>query len=85
MEHSDERTLDSNSIYLNNLEIWISGVIFQDGLTDKQIATKVIDSFRRCMQANVDYHETMANNSDTDRARREHNIMVEVYKELKGS
>ena len=85
MESTDEHILVSNAIYLNNLEIWISGVIFQDGLTDKQIAMKVIESFQRSMQANVDYHKTMANNSNSVQSKRQHNIMVEIYSKLRGS
>jgi hypothetical protein len=85
MEYNDERIIVENSVYLDNLEKWIDAVILQDGLSDKQIATKVTGSFRRSMQANMDYHKAVADNSDFEGNKRRHRIMVEIYEELRGT
>ena len=79
------RILIENSVYLDNLEKWIDAVILQDGLSDKQITIKVAGSFRRSMQANIDYHKAVADYSDFEENKRRHRIMVEIYKELRGT
>lgn len=85
MESADEHRTAKNAIFLNNLEQWIDDVIMQDGLTDDQIVVKVTGSFQRSMQANVDFHEKVANDSGSDGNKRRHKILVEIYKQLKGS
>jgi|GEM_PF-2969750 len=85
MEYDDERILIENSAYLDNLEKWIDAVMLQDGLSDNQIATKVAGSFRRSMQANIEYHKAVADYSDFEGNKRRHRIMVEIYKELRGT
>ena len=57
----------------------------KDGLSDKQIATKGAGSFRRSMQANIYYHKAVADYSDFEENKRRYKIMVESYKELRGT
>lgn len=71
-----------NSLLLSNLEKWIDAVILQDGLTDKQLIAKVKESFNRSMQANIDYHTFMSNNTDIESDQNRHKLLVKVYKEL---
>lgn len=70
------------SMFLNNLEQWINGLIVRDGLTDKQLVAKIKESFDRSIQANIEHHRYMSENSDIDKYRNRHKLMVKVYKEL---
>jgi hypothetical protein len=84
MSNDDDLTLTGmqNSLFLDHLEKWIDDVISQDGLTDIQIIAKVKESFNRSMKANIDYHNNMAKNTDTDINIKRHTLMAEIYEGL---
>lgn len=83
-EKADVNTVDNQSLFLSNLEQWIDRVISQDGLTDKQVAMKIRDGFRRSIQANIEHHSFLAKNTDDKGSQDRHLLMAQIYEELLG-
>ena len=74
-----------NSLFLNNLELWIDEIISQDGLADKELIKTIMERFQRSMQANIEHHRFMMNNAKEkadQTTEHRHKLMVEVYKSL---
>jgi hypothetical protein len=82
MSSEDNKISKSNSLFLNNMEKWIDGIIIQDGLADAQIVKKIKESFTRAMQANIEYHTLLAKSSDDKGKQDRHELMVKIYNEL---
>ncbi len=83
MESDGKRIDEKYSVYLNDVEKWIDAAISRDGsTTDDELIRKAVDSFKRSIQANVEYHELMVNNSHMggNGNKSQHSLMVEIYK-----
>lgn len=46
--------------FLNNLEKWVEATIMQNHIDDEDIIRRVKDSYRRSLQANIEYYDLMA-------------------------
>jgi hypothetical protein len=71
----------NQSLFLNNLELWIDEIISGDGLADKELIEKVRGKFELAMQANITHHRYMAKNGDGITMDR-HRLMAEIYETL---
>ena len=69
-----------HSVFLNNLEGWINGIISQDGLGDKELIRTIKERYERSIQANIDHYKYMAKNHIGQEER--HRLMARVYREL---
>jgi hypothetical protein len=74
-----------NSLFLNNLELWIDEIISQDGLADKELIKTIRGRFERSIQANIDHHKFMMNNAKENRDQKtadRQRLMADVYQAL---
>ena len=71
--------------FLNNLEKWVEATIMQDSMDDEEVIRRVKNSYRRSLQANIDYYDLMANtmmNSGEKSAEKRYVRMAKVYRAL---
>ena len=72
--------------FLNNLEKWVEATVVQDSsIDDEEVIRRVKDSYRRSLQANIDYYDLMAKamtDSGEKSAEKRCIRMAKVYKAL---
>ena len=76
---------EKHAIFLNNLEKWVEATIAQNGLDDEEIIRRVKDSYRRSLQANIDYYDSMAKamiDSGETNTEKRYTRMAKVYRAL---
>ncbi|HUG96687.1 MAG TPA: hypothetical protein VMJ94_04040 [Nitrososphaera sp.] len=74
-----------HSIFLNNLEQWVDGIISRDGLADKELIRTIKERFESSIQVNVDHHKFMMNNAKENHDQRmadRQRLVTEVYQSL---
>lgn len=74
-----------HSLFLNNLEGWIDGIIMQDGLADKELIMTIKERFQRAIKANIEHHQFVmesAKQNNEPLVERHHKLMFEVYQSL---
>lgn len=68
--------------FLNNLEKWVEATVVQDSMDDAEVIRRVKDSYRRSLQANVEYCDLMAKEmaeSGEKNAEKRYIRMAKVY------
>lgn len=71
--------------FLNNLEKWVEAIIMQNSIDDEEVIRRVKDSYRRSLQANIDYYDLMAKammDSGEKSAGKRYVRMAKVYRAL---
>lgn len=71
--------------FLNNLEKWVEATIMQNHIDDEEVIRRVKDSYRRSLQANIDYYDLMAKamvDSGEKNAEKRYIRMGKVYRAL---
>lgn len=71
--------------FLNNLEKWVEATIVQNSIDDEEVIQRVKDSYRRSLQANIDYYDLMAKamaDSGEKNAEKRYARMAKVYRAL---
>ena len=71
--------------FLNNLEKWVEATIMQNGIDDEEVIRRVKDSYRRSLQANIDYYDLMAKamtDSGEKSTEKRYVRMAKVYRAL---
>ena len=71
--------------FLNNLEKWVEATIMQNHIDDEEVIRRVKDSYRRSLQANIDYYDLMAKamaDSGEQSAEKRYIRMGKVYRAL---
>jgi hypothetical protein len=74
-----------HSLFVNNLEGWIDGIIMQDGLADKELIKTIKERYQRSIQANIEHHQFMMKNSKESNEpvlEHRHKLMAEIYRSL---
>jgi hypothetical protein len=82
---ADEYKIEKYATFLNNLEQWIDATILQDGISEEQVIMRIKDSYKRSLQANIDYHSQLAKTSKEageHGALKRHTMFINVYKAL---
>ena len=80
-----ENTAMRHSLFVNNLEGWIDGIIMQDGLADKELIKTIKERFQRSIQANIEHHQFMMKNAKENNEpllEHRHKLMAEIYQSL---
>jgi hypothetical protein len=73
------------AMFLNNLEKWVEATIMQNSIEDEEVIRRVKDSYRRSLQANVEYYDLMAKtmtDSGEKSAEKRYIRMAKVYRAL---
>ena len=71
--------------FLNNLVKWVEATIMQDSIDDEEVIRRVKDSYRRSLQANIDYYDLMAKamtDSGEKNTEKRYIRMAKVYRAL---
>jgi hypothetical protein len=71
--------------FLNNLEKWVEATIMQNNINDENVIRRVKDSYRRSLQANIEYYDLMAKamtDSGEKNAEKRYLRMAKVYRAL---
>jgi hypothetical protein len=71
--------------FLNNLEKWVEATIVQDNIDDEEVIRRVKDSYRRSLQANIEFYDLMARamaESGEKSAEKRYARMARVYRAL---
>lgn len=71
--------------FLNNLEKWVEATVAQNSIDDEEVIRRVKDSYRRSLQANIDYYDMMAKammDSGENNAEKRYIRMAKVYRAL---
>lgn len=86
MPEADEMIrAEKNATFLNNLEKWVEATVVQDSIDDEEVIIRVRDSYRRSLQANVEYYDLMAKTmaeSGEKSTERRYLRMAKVYRAL---
>ena len=71
--------------FLNNLEKWVEAHMAQDNMSEEEVIRRVKDSYRRSLQANIDFYDVMAKTTKekglAELAER-YAVMANVYRAL---
>lgn len=71
--------------FLNNLEKWVETTIVQNSISDEEVIRRVKDSYRRSLEANIEYYDAMAKateESGEKSAEKRYIRMAKVYRAL---
>jgi hypothetical protein len=80
-----ENSAATHSLFVNNLEKWIDGIIMQDGLADKELIKTIKERYQRSIQASIEHHQSMMKNAkekNEPSLERRHKLMAEIYQSL---
>jgi hypothetical protein len=67
------------------LESWIDATVAQDGMSQEALIIRIKESYRRSLQANIDYHSMMAERckaAGEAGAEKRHTTLMNVYMAL---
>jgi hypothetical protein len=81
-----ENSAATHSLFVNNLEKWIDGIIMQDGLADKELIKTIKERYQRSIQANIEHHQFMMKNAKENNEpllEHRHKLMAEIYRSLR--
>lgn len=71
--------------FLNNLEKWVEAHMAQDNMDEEDVIIRVKESYRRSLQANIDFYDLMARTAK-ERGQAESAkrcaVMANVYRAL---
>ena len=76
---------DKHASFLNNLEQWVDLTVSQDGMAEHALISRIKESYKRSLQANIDHYSTMsqaATNAGDKVLSKRYTLMANIYKAL---